>query len=182
MKSASDNITRGEVQNLIKKAIADDKRDSQYGVNRVPVHTHNGLDSSKISISEATVERPLFVMGRVPGTSAAASGNYGCIYVHPQGSPPATIITLEEVHGRAGNDAGTVLLQVALLSPGDASLTGGVGIVQFDLKGTADIPVYATLIHGKPPAVIRENQRLCLQTSGTLTNVADVCVTIFLQY
>lgn len=166
---------------------------AQYGISRVPVHIHNGMDSPKLDFNGSITNRQLFLTSHIPGTSAATAGNYGHFFINDFNVSSAslisskttnglTVISISEVHGRAGNDAGTVTMRLALLNPGDASISGGSAITTFDLKSTADTPVYSTLITGRTAAVVYPGQRLALQTSGTLTNVADVLVTVLLQY
>jgi len=179
-----------QIRKIAKEEIALDKQQAQYGVNRVPVHVHNGLDSPKLDFNTSIINRQVLVTSHVPGTSAATAGNYGHFFINPLYASstntagkrvgPMSIITMTECHGRAGNDAGTVTVSVVLLASGDASLSGGTAIATFNLKSTADIPAFSTLKMGASPAVIYSGARLALQTSGTLTNVADVVVTVLL--
>ncbi len=177
---------------MIDDSIRADKQKSQYGVNRVPVHSHNGLDSPKIDFGGAVSNRQVFVTSRIPDTGAATSGNYGQFFLNPLFISPTTvlpifqggmtILTMSEVHGRAGNDGSAVSVGVYILNPGDASISGGTLVHSFDLKSTANVPRYSSLILGATPAVLYPGQRLALHTTGTLTNVADVLVTIYMQY
>lgn len=175
------------IRNIVQQEIQKKQKIDQYGVNRTPVHTHNGLDSPKIDFGAGLSNRQVQITSHVPGTSAATAANYGHFFTNslfPVSTPNGgmTIITITEVHGRAGNDGGTVTLALRLLNSGDASLTGGSTVATFNLKGTADAPVARTLTLGKTPSIVYPGQRLALQTSGTLTNVADVLVTVLLQY
>ncbi len=176
-----------QIRQIVQDEIKQGQIKDQYGVNRTPVHTHSGLDSPRLDFGSALNNRQVQLVSHVPSTQAATAGNYGHFFINslfPVSTQNGgmTVITITEVHGRAGNDAGAVTLTLRLLNPGDASLTGGTTITTFDLKGTADTPVAKTFVFGKTPAVVYPGQRLALQTSGTLTNVADVVVTVLLQY
>jgi len=186
-------MDKNQVEKIALDVYQRESQRNQYSVSRVPVHTHNGLDSPKIDFNSGLNNKVLFVTSHVVGTGAATAGNYGHFFHNPlnfdvnnaivsNGSNSMAIMAVTEVHGRAGNDASAVTLSVAILSSTNASLTGGTAFVAFDLKGTADITTYAAPKLGQAPARIYPGQRLALQTSGTLTNVADVLVTVMLQY
>ncbi len=175
-------MDENQIRHIFRQMMQEDKMNSQYNVNRAPVHDHNGMNSPRLDFGGSLVNRQLLLSSHVVSTEAATAGNYGHFYIHELGMPPATVITISEVHGRAGNDAGSVVLALRSLVSGDDSLTGGTTVTTFNLKGTANAPTYKTLQQGKPPAVLYPGYRLALQTSGTLTNVADVVVTVLLQY
>ncbi len=185
-------MEKWEVENLIDQKIRLEKTRSQYGVSRIPVHSHNGMDSPRIDYVGSLTNRQMFVTSHVFGTAAGTSSNYGHFFTNTfnVGGGGITniqtnglqVISISEVHGQAGTDAGDVTVSLKLLDPGDASISGGVTIVTFSLKTTANNLSLATIQLGKTPATIFPGQRLALQTSGTLTAVADVLVTVLLQY
>lgn len=170
-----------ETRNLIRQQIASSNAASRYQLTPTSQHTHNGLDSPTVSFTDLT-NRQTFITSHVPSSGAATASNYGHFYVHPHNAPPASVLTMEEVHGQAGTDSGVVTVGVAILSSGDASLSGGTILHNFNLKATANIASFSTLIQGQNPAILKPGTRLALQTSGTLTSVADVLVTVVLQY
>jgi hypothetical protein len=174
------------IKQLIRQEIQADKHNSQYGVNRTPVHTHNGMDAPRIDYT-ALNNRQIQITTHIPSTAAATDSNYGhfftnSLYPFSTLNGGMSVINMTEVHGRAGNDAGDVTLYLVLLDVGDASLSGGVAVAGWNLKESANVPRPRFLIQGKPPTIVYPGQRLALQTTGTLTNVADVLVTVLLQY
>lgn len=175
-------MDKQEITQLIQQEMQASKKDAQYGPSRVPTHIHNGLDSPKLS-QKNLLERQFTVSSHLPATQPATAGNYGHFYIHAPYLPPAAVITLTEVHGVKGTDAGTVSLFVTRVHQGSSSLSTGDVIVTFDLKANpSNVVRYSTLILGRQPVFIYPNQRLALSTSGTLTDVGNVLVTVVLQY
>lgn len=115
----------------------------------------------------------------IPGTSAATSTNYGRFATLKQ---PIQVLRIQEIHETAGSDAGAVTLDVVVVNNGSAVSTGASLLVTtFNLKSTAN-----TLVTKQKRALtnvrtIAPTQTLALKTSGVLTAVAGVMVTVFYQ-
>lgn len=114
------------------------------------------------------------------GTLAATSTNYGRILTLNR---PIQIVGIQEIHETAGSDAGAVTLDVVVVDDGSAISTGtSLLATTFNLKSTANTLVRKQKRDLSSARLIEPNQTVALKTSGTLTAVAGVCVTIFYQF
>ena len=117
----------------------------------------------------------------LPGALAATSTNYGVFFI---ANRPIEIMKVQISHTTAGTNAGEVTLQIEKLIGTDA-LDGGTELLKtaYDLKGTINTVNsyrgYNQLVRDR---VLKEGERLALKDSGTLTDVAGVCVTIYYKY
>lgn len=181
---ADDSYIRQIVQQEMQKK----QQVDQYGVNRTPVHTHNGLDSPKIDFGAGLTSRQIYVTSHVPGASAATASNYGFFFTNIFNVDSAqgfvnkivngmTVITFAEVHGTAGTVPGCKVGLFILRSTGGTDLVG-----EFALDATPNVLRPKTLKLGATPAILYPADALALSTSGTLTTVANVLVTVLMQY
>jgi len=116
---------------------------------------------------------------RLGGTNAQTSGNYGYVFTARN---PVEILRVAEVHETAGTDAGSVVLDVLKVPSGTAIGSGTSMLAStFDLKSTADTPVIKEGTALSAYRRLKENESLALKTTGTLTSLAGVCVTIYCQ-
>lgn len=118
-----------------------------------------------------------YVTFTIPGTLAATATNFTHFFIFRH---PAEVLRVSEVHSTAGTDLGAVTLDVQRLT-GTTAPGAGTSILAstFNLKGTANTVVTK---EGKQLAANRqfaENERICLSTSGTLTLLAGVNVTLY---
>lgn len=135
-------------------------------------HDHDGINSNRINQSD-------FSSVFLPGTSAATAANYGIFYIATR---PVIVKAISEVHTTAGNDGSAVTLQVERLQGTEAPGFGDQLLqTSFDLKGTANTVQNGVLVTTNVIA-LNINDRLCLKKSGTLTNLAGLCVTVELQF
>jgi hypothetical protein len=81
-----------------------------------------------------------------------------------------------------GTDAGAVTLNIEKCASGTAP-DSGVALLAtaLSLKATTNTPQYGTLTTTKADLILRKGDSLILKDSGTLTAVADLCVTVLLQ-
>ncbi len=161
----------------VKRIIESEARKAQYGVTRVPVHTHNNLDSPPISFKNIT-NKTFTVSSVVPGTSAATAGNYGPFWI---ADAQCFIRTMYQSHAANGTDGSAVTLFIEILTPGQVS-GSGTSVVGFNMKTGANQIGSSTLILGGTPAILSQFDRLSLFMSGTPTSVNDVTVTVLLEY
>lgn len=116
---------------------------------------------------------------RVQDTTAATAANYGYFFVADR---PYEIVSVSERHKTAGTDGSAVTLQVEKLASGVAKASGvDILATAFDLKATINTNQYGTLTNTKTALILKKGDSLGLETSGTLTAVADVCVTVILR-
>ena len=120
-----------------------------------------------------------YFTAKVQGTSAATSGNYG---IFATVRYPIQILRVVERHEVIGSDAGAVTLDVVIVDNGSAISTGtSILASTFDLKGTANTLQIKEKRTLSSTRLVEPNQSLALETSGTLTAVAGVSVTVYYQ-
>ncbi len=115
-----------------------------------------------------------YITHSIPISNAASTLNYGVIFIARH---PIEIIRISETHAVASASAS---LNIEKLEQGQA-LTLGTSLLTtaFDLTTTANIPVVKEgkdLISNRK---LRENDRIGLVISGTLTGLSDLCITIY---
>lgn len=124
---------------------------------------------------------------QVDSTNAATSTLYGAPIPLPV---PCTLVQVQEVHGVAGSDAGAVTVTVEKLT-GTTAKGSGIALLSsaFDLKGTANTVatkyvtsgLVETVTSGMLDRSFDAGDRVALKTSGTLTAVSDVAVTLLFK-
>jgi hypothetical protein len=116
----------------------------------------------------------------ISGLLAATATNYGVFFIADRGY---TVTGISEVHSTAGSDGGAVTLSVERLQGTEALDAGDdlLGATKIDLKGTADTVQSPALTATAANLVLAAGDRLALLDTGTLTAVADVCVTVSLK-
>jgi len=113
----------------------------------------------------------------VPGTDAATATNYGKFFIARR---PYEVMEVAEVHGAAGT-GGAATLDLERLQGTEALGSGdGICVAEFDLEGTADTVVTKKGVDLQN-RTLEIGDRLALKDTGTLTSVADVCVTVLLK-
>ena len=139
-----------------------------------------GIDGNEIKIEKSffeTVKYGKYITHSLFGTTAQTATNYGIIFVARH---PIEIMRITETHSTAGSDAGTVTLDVKKAGSGVAIASGTTLLTStFNLKSTANTPVYK---EGKNLSInrkLKEGDRIGLITSGTLTSLTDVQITIY---
>lgn len=117
------------------------------------------------------------VTSNLAGTSAATSANYSLIFTADRNCVVSSVV---EVHGTKGTDASSVTLQLQKMTGTTAPGSGdNLLSAAIDLKGTINTVQYPLLVTtGK--ATLAKGDRLGLKTTGTLTAVADVQVTVYI--
>jgi len=111
------------------------------------------------------------------GTTAQTAANYGIIFTARH---PIEIMRITETHSTAGSDAGAVTLDVKKALSGVAIASGTTLLGStFNLKSTANTPVSKEGFNLASNRTLKEGDRIGLVTSGTLTTLTDVQVTIY---
>lgn len=135
------------------------------------------LDFVTKKLIEDLIVLPVTV--NLKSTEPATAANYSTFFTADR---PFVVIGMTEVHGTAGTNGSPVTLQLERLQ-GTEALDAGDEILSavINLKGTANTVQYATL---KTSGVqfLSRGDRLALKDAGTLTDVANVQVTVYLQY
>ncbi len=138
---------------------------------------------------DETVGSISFVVStRVADTDAATAANYGVFFIAPF---PCTLVSAQEAHATAGSNGSAVTLTVEKLT-GTTAKGSGITMLggTFNLKGTANtvqtIDKFNTgLSNGVTSAILditlQKGDRMALKTSGTLTAVNDVAVTVVMK-
>ena len=119
------------------------------------------------------------ISGIVFGTSAATAANYGNFFTADRGYK---VIEISEVHRTAGTNGGAVTVSVEKCASGTAPDSGiDLLATALSLKATVNTPQFGTLTLTKRDLILKRGDRLILKDSGTLTDVADVNITVILQ-
>lgn len=135
------------------------------------------VDNTTDITSGLVTAKKFVVSANIPGTQAATATNYGKIFIAPF---ICTVSSIKEVHGTAGNDGSAVTLSVERLQGTEAVGSGDdlLGATKIDLKGTANTVQTKALTGTTAHLTLAVGDRLALKDTGTLTSLADVCVTI----
>jgi len=108
------------------------------------------------------------------------AGGYGVFFT---AFYPLVITRVSETHAVAGTDGGAVTLDVEKLTATQASGAGtSVLDSTFNLKSTADTPVFGLPSKTVASKNLFRGDRLGLVATGTLTSLEDVVVTIEYQH
>lgn len=131
-----------------------------------------------------------YVTVNLKNTDPATAANYGVFFTAYH---PCEILAASEVHGTKGTNAGAVTLQLEKLTGTTAKGAGDTILATaWDLKGNINTVVFknGTDFDNTAPAVatdgltrtqLSQGERLALLSSGTLTAVADLQVTVFFR-
>ena len=116
---------------------------------------------------------------RVPDTDAATAAKYGTFFIAPF---PCVVIKAYERHGTKGSNGSPVTLDVEKLSDTTAKGSGvSMLLTTFDLKGNNDTVQSRNATQTLANQQLTTGQVIALKTSGTLTAVNDVVVTLVLK-
>ena len=119
----------------------------------------------------------LIINGKVEGAAAATATNYGIFFVADRAWK---VISISERHRTAGSSNGTVTVEKC---GSGVAPDSGVDLLSstISLTTTANIPQFGTMSNNRNDLIIKKNDSLILKDGGTLTDVADVCVTVLLK-
>ena len=141
---------------------------------------HKLLEKTPLVFSDQIQQKDgFYITITLPGTTAATAANYNHFFIARH---PCEILVVKEVHGTAGTDAGAVTLDIEKLTGTTAAGSGdSILVAGFNLKGTANT------VQSKSGAdltgqTLVEGDRLALEDTGTLTNVANLNVTLYLKH
>ncbi len=114
----------------------------------------------------------------LPGSLAATAGDYGVIFICRH---PMEVLRVAEVHSTASSVVGT--LDVEKLT-GTTAPGSGTSILAttFNLQSTANTVVNKENTGLSSARQFLENERLALKTTGVLTLLAGVQVTIYCKF
>lgn len=111
----------------------------------------------------------------IPGGATAAEYD-GAEFIAPY---PCRVVSVRERHQTAGSDAGAVTLMVKKVPSGTAKASGSdVLSAGLNLKGTADTNQSGTISSTFANSRLKTGDALALVTTGTLTAVDGVTVTV----
>lgn len=119
------------------------------------------------------------VSGRVQDTDAQTAANYGVFF---NSDRAYEVISITHRHKTAGSHASAVTLQIEKLTSGTAKGAGtNLLATAFNLKASNNTTQFGVLTNTKTALIIRRGDSLGMVTSGTLTDLAEVCVTVILK-
>lgn len=119
------------------------------------------------------------IVATLNDTAAQTAANYGTIFTALKRG--YEVLVVGEIHGTLGTDAGAVTLQLEKLTGTTAKGSGtNILVTAFNLKSTINTLVRkeGSDLTNKTLAV---GDRLAWKTSGTLTALKDVHITIYLK-
>lgn len=156
---------------------------TRFGVAQVPVHTHNGVDTTQVPFDNLS-QKKVYIHWTIPSTAAATAANYGVFWIAPVA---CTVTGFAEVHEVAGTAGGTVSLQLERLQGTEAPGAGDELLAAaLSLKTTANTVQYGNIklsrSGGRALANLAAGDRLCLKDSGTLTTLSNVTVLVTVMY
>ncbi len=134
------------------------------------------FNPAKFLPSAAYKKAGILVVNQVlPGTAPATTGNYGQFFIAPY---KCVVLSIDESHGVASS-SGT--LQVEKLTSGQAK-DAGTDLLSSAIStaATADTPQAGTLVTTGASVQLALGDRLGLVDGGTLTNSANLVVTVTL--
>jgi len=148
-----------------------EKDELQFGIEK-NIFSEDSQLLNKLNLIDTKYGK--YITHSIPISNAASTLNYGVIFIARH---PIEIIRISETHAVASASAS---LNIEKLEQGQA-LTLGTSLLTtaFDLTTTANIPVVKEgkdLIANRK---LRENDRIGLVISGTLTGLSDLCITIY---
>ena len=138
-----------------------------------------------MNLTDVENKDPLFVTVNLADTLPQTAANYGMFFTAHR---PYEVVKITEVHGTLGTDAGAVTLQVEKLT-GTTAKGSGTNIITtaFDLKSanntvvTKNVTDLVGLTTGSYPTFLATGDRLALKTTGVLTAIKDIQVTVTLR-
>ncbi len=144
----------------------------------LPDHFHDGFDSSYIQYLNVQ-NKLIYVPHTIIGTAAATATNYGVFYIVPIA---CTIISVQEVHQTAGTNGSAVTVGIEKLS-GTEALGSGDSVLasELSLKATINSVQTGTLSSTLANRSLVAGDRLALEDTGVLTDVAGVTVKVELR-
>ena len=144
------------------------------------LHKTNRLDIPLTAIKKKAIHSLIAypVTVRLKNTDAATAANYGTFFTADK---LYRVLAATEVHGTLGTNGSAVTLQIERLR-GTQAPDGGTVLLStaFDLKGTINTVQYGSFVSSDAVNLIK-GDRLCLKDAGTLTDVANVQVTVYIM-
>ena len=150
----------------------DEKNEIKFEENK-PAYNLN----SDMGQNAETFRYGKYITHSVYGTTAQTATNYGIIFIARH---PIEVMRITESHAVAGSDAGAVTLDVKKAGSGVAIASGITLLTStFNLKSTANTPVIKEGVNLSINRRLKEDDRIGLVASGTLTGLTDVQITIY---
>ena len=168
-----------QIRKIAQQVVTENDKGNQFGVSSTPFHIHNGIDSPRISQSDITRKSTVLTY-TLFGTQAATAGNYSVFFTAPYAM---SVSKITESHAVLGTDGGAVSLDIEKLT-GTTAPGSGTKITSavIDLKGTINTVVTASLSTTIGVVQLAVGDRLALLLTGTPTSVANVNVTLILDF
>lgn len=117
----------------------------------------------------------LVVQAFLPGATAATAANYGVFFIAPY---KCKVLSAKERHRTVGSDGGTVTVNIEKVPSGTAEGSGTALATALSLKATVNTNQSFTLVSTEASTELATGDALALTDAGTLTAVADVCITV----
>lgn len=173
-------------QEIAQTVYDNNTNQKQFALANIPFHTHTGLDSNKVDYQNLD-NKSIVLAFTLFGTQAATAGNYSVFFTAPYAM---TLTSITEVHTVLGT-GGACTVGIDKLTGTAVPRSGGGAdtataksllITPFNLVGTINTVVTGTLVTAPGLIQLAAGNRLAFNLTGTPTSVANVTVTLILNF
>lgn len=172
-------MTQDDIRSIAQEVFDKNTVKDMFSVVDVQAHAHTGVDSNQVDFANVA-NRVHIIHEQIVGLTASTATNYTTFFTAPF---PMTFTSANEVHTTAGS-VGTPTVTVERLTGTTAPGSGtALLLTAFDMSAAINTVQYGTLANiVKSSFNLAKGDRLALVSSGTLTSIANVVVTITLTY
>lgn len=168
-----------EIRRIAQQVFDQTSSDNQFSISNIGLHTHNAIDSARVSFNNIS-NKYMVIPYTLFGTQGATAGNYSVFFTCPFN---LKLISVTEVHTVLGTDGSAVTLQIEKLTGTTAAGSGtSLLVTAFNLKATINTVQTGSLITTVGTTQFASGDRIALKLSGTPTAVANVTVTLLVNY
>lgn len=141
-----------------------------------PIQLDGPLDSITVNTITSLIAYP--IVFNLKNTDPATAANYGQFYIADKAF---SIVSVVEVHGTLGTDAGAVTLNLEKLTGTTAAGSGTTVLsTALSLKTTINTVQYGALKSTQGVVVLNRGDRLAAKLTGTPTAVANLVMVVYL--
>lgn len=155
------------------------KDEHLHQLNKTPYEQRPPSDDVPKDVYQLLGSLPIIITVRIPDTAAQTAANFGPMFTAPF---PCVLVAVKERHAVAGSDGAAVTLDVEKIPSATAKGSGTTMLnATLSLKATADTVQSGVLTPTLANRELAINDSIGIKTSGTLTALKDVTVTLYLK-
>lgn len=137
------------------------------------------IGAAEIYANDAKLPRRMLVSYFLGGAAPATEANWGSFFIADRAYQ---VVSVKERHETAGSDAGAVTVMLTKVPSGTAKGSGTACLsAGINLKGTADTNAAGSLHATAANYTLAAGDALAAVTTGTLTALAGVTITVELK-